>query len=233
MKLCDLSGRIPRSHTRINYQERRSGRSTAIATLLEDNVPVQIGAKASDFTNPTALMADCHRRIEGFLRALQAIAVLQGRQLAYDERKALENALRYFREAAPKHNADEEQSLFPRLRSLPNPEAGAALADCARLEQEHRWAAPLHAEADELGQRWLEQGVLAHEQAQAFAAAITRLSSMYSTHIELEDKMVFPLADRVLSATQKQEIAREMQDRRKAGDSAPGHLYASPYQRGS
>ena len=79
-------------------------------------MPVQIGSKASDFSDPTGLMSDCHRRIEMFLTALRAVGDCDGRQLAEDERRALDAALRYFCEAAPKHNADEEESLFPRLR---------------------------------------------------------------------------------------------------------------------
>jgi hemerythrin superfamily protein len=74
-------------------------------------------------------MSDCHRRIEMFLRVLGAAAERKGGTLAEDERRALDAALRYFREAAPKHNADEEQSLFPRLRLAHNAEVQAALAD--------------------------------------------------------------------------------------------------------
>ena len=71
-------------------------------------MPVQIGMKASTFSDPTGLMSECHRRIEMFLNALRAVGDFDGRQLAEDERRALDAALRYFREAAPKHNADEE-----------------------------------------------------------------------------------------------------------------------------
>jgi hypothetical protein len=38
-----------------------------------------------------------------------------------EQRGAFEAALRYFREAAPKHTADEEESLFPRLRRIGAP----------------------------------------------------------------------------------------------------------------
>jgi hypothetical protein len=100
-------------------------------------------------------MSDCHRRIEMFMRTLSAAAKFEGRRLSDEERRDLEAALRYFREAAPKHNADEEESLFPRLRSLPDLEVQRVLINLDRLEQEHRWAAPLHMEIDRLGQQWL------------------------------------------------------------------------------
>lgn len=175
---------------------------------------VQIGTKASTFSDPTGLMSDCHRRIEMFLNALRAVGNFDGRQLAEDERRALDTALRYFREAAPKHNADEEESLFPRLRSVPHPEVRSALEDLARLEEEHRWAAPLHAEIDRLGQQWLLEGRLASDRARAFQSAVDKLESMYRTHIEFEDRVLFPLASRVLSPAQSAEIAQEMAKRR-------------------
>ena len=184
------------------------------ATKETTIMPVQIGSKASDFSDPTGLMSDCHRRIEMFLNALRAAGDFNGRQLAEDERRSLDAALRYFREAAPKHNADEEESLFPRLRSVSDPELQSALADVVRLEQEHRWAAPLHAEVDRLGQQWLLEGRLAADQVHDFRSAGGKLDSMYRTHIEFEDRVLFPLAIRVLSPEQRAEVAQEMAKRR-------------------
>jgi hypothetical protein len=51
------------------------------------------------------------------LRALEVTSVVD-RPLTEETRAALETALRYFREAAPKHTADEEESRFPRLRQI-------------------------------------------------------------------------------------------------------------------
>ena len=79
-------------------------------------MPVQIGAKTHSFSDPTALLSDCHRRIEMFLGNLEKIAVSIDRRLGNEERAALESSLRYFREAAPKHTADEEESVFSRMQ---------------------------------------------------------------------------------------------------------------------
>ncbi len=82
-------------------------------------MPVVIGAKPeSGFRDPIGLLTDCHRRVERFLSVLvQVGAQTQGGSLTSEQRTALETALRYFRDAAPKHTADEEESLFPRLRA--------------------------------------------------------------------------------------------------------------------
>jgi hypothetical protein len=37
-------------------------------------MPVQIGAKTHNFTGPTGLLSDCHRRVEMFLGTLEAVA---------------------------------------------------------------------------------------------------------------------------------------------------------------
>ena len=158
----------------------------------------------------------------GYLREHSAA---RERIIAEDERRALDAALRYFREAAPKHNADEEESLFPRLCSVPHPEVRSALADLARLEQEHGWAVPLHAEVDRLGQQWLFEARLAREQARAFQSAVDKLESMYGTHIEFEDRTLFPLAARVLSPAQRTEIAQEMAKRRNLSSFAVQELH--------
>ena len=80
-------------------------------------MPVQIGVTARNFTDPTGLLSDCHRRVEMFLGMLAAVA-----KVTVETSQALESALRYFREAAPKHTADEEESLFPRLRQIQDPQ---------------------------------------------------------------------------------------------------------------
>ena len=187
-------------------------------------MPVQIGTKTSSFSDPTGLLSDCHRRIEMFLGALRAVGEVEGRPLSDDERRALDAALRYFREAAPKHIADEEESLFPRLRSVPDPEVKSVLATVAQLEQEHRWAAPLHAEVERIGQQWLLDGRLPGDQARAFQSAVGKLESMYRTHIEFEDKVLFPLAARALSPGQKADVAQEIAKRRNLNSFAKQEL---------
>jgi hemerythrin-like domain-containing protein len=177
-------------------------------------MPVQIGAKAHSFSDPTGFLSDCHRRIEMFLGSLQRVAAVIDRPLAAEERAALESALRYFRESAPKHTADEEQSLFPRLRKIHEPEIEAALATLDALEGDHRKAEALHAEVDALGIQCLDQQCLRAKNADQFRQAISDLASIYRKHIQIEDEVVFPAAKRRLSSPQQSAIANEMASRR-------------------
>jgi hemerythrin-like domain-containing protein len=178
-------------------------------------MPVQIGAKAHTFTDPTGLLSDCHRRVEMFLGTIGAVAEVIDRPATEETSRALESALRYFGQAAPKHTADEEESLFPRLRQIHDPEIESAFSKLEQLEEEHRWAAPLHAEVERLGAQYLSTGNLSSPEVEEFRQAVASLASMYKQHISVEDELVFPLAARMLSDAEKLAIAEEMASRRK------------------
>ncbi len=178
-------------------------------------MPVQIGGKTHSFREPTGLLSDCHRRIEMFLGSLVRVAELVEKPLDADARTAMETSLRYFREAAPKHTADEEESLFPRLRRMHNPEVDTLLGTLDPLERDHRRADSLHAQVDRLGRKCLSAESLSREDATEFAQAVTQLASIYKEHIRIEDELVFPVAGKVLSAEEKAAIADEMAARRR------------------
>jgi len=178
-------------------------------------MPVQIGAKTHNFTDPTGLLSDCHRRVEMFLGTLTAVSDVIDRPATEETSRALESALRYFGQAAPKHTADEEESLFPRLRQIEHPEVESAFSRLEQLEEEHRWAAPLHAEVERIGTQYLSTGSLSSSEVEEFRKAVASLASMYKQHIGVEDELVFPLAARLLSDADKSAIADEMAGRRK------------------
>src|SRR4051794_12408712 len=148
-------------------------------------MPVLIGAKPeSNFTDPIGLLTDCHRRIERFLSVLvQVAAQAKGGPLTAEQRGSMETALRYFRDAAPKHTADEESTLFPRLRLCERPELQAAFARIDSLEQDHVRANRNHDEVDRLGQAWLASGSLPPADAERLSAVLSELSDLYREHI--------------------------------------------------
>jgi hemerythrin-like domain-containing protein len=183
-------------------------------------MPVQIGSSVHGYAEPTGLLSDCHRRIEMFLGALQAVAKVMDQPRTDKAARALEGALRYFREAAPKHTADEEESLFPRMRRTGNAEVEGALETLETLEKDHRLVEPLHAEVERLGQQYLSAGNLTQAEVEAFRDAVTRLTAMYQQHICIEDTTIFPLAERVLPPAEQRAIGLEMAARRTARPAA-------------
>jgi hemerythrin-like domain-containing protein len=176
----------------------------------------QIGQRPDhDFDEPLGLLSDCHRRIEHFLRVLIAVdAEAAGGTLTMTHRAGLEGALRYFAVAAPRHTADEEQSLFPRLRDAGDPTVTQALELVERLEHDHDEAEEHHAAVDTLVRRWLENDRLVPNDSAELRERQVRLQSLYQRHISLEDEQLFPAAARVLDAKQIEAIGREMAARR-------------------
>lgn len=179
-------------------------------------MPVTIGAKPeSGFDQPLGLLRDCHRRIERFLDMLiQVTQRVRGGTLNAEERRALEAALGYFREAAPRHTKDEEESLFPRMRSCNDPQAQEVLSKLAALEADHVRADAGHREVDELGARWLQDGTLAPDATDRLGRVLADLRAIYLAHIQLEDAEVFPVAGAILSAESIRELGAEMAARR-------------------
>jgi hemerythrin-like domain-containing protein len=163
------------------------------------------------------MMEDCHQRIRFFLKTLTRIANAPGEgQLDPELEEALGKALTYFREAAPRHTADEEQSLFPRLRHLNDPLVSSMESTLQCLEQEHAHADAAQKQIDDLAGRWLDGGSLTKFERGKLRSSIKELSAHYEQHMAVEEQIVFTLAKKILSASEQQEIGREMAGRRRA-----------------
>lgn len=177
---------------------------------------IQIGQKPSPtFQQPLELLSDCHRRIENFLRVLSLVTdQAQGGALNLPQREALQTALRYFREAAPKHTADEEESLFPRLREVDPAVAHDALEKIQALEADHEKANRGHELVEQLGQKWLKENSLNATDIALVSDTLRELQQIYVAHIAVEDNEIFPLAAKILDAKKLQDVGREMAGRR-------------------
>jgi len=178
---------------------------------------VQIGGRAdSGFDDPIGMLKDCHRRIERFLDVQCRVAErADGRALNAEEREAVEAALRYFHESGPRHNSDEEESLFSRLRGM---QAGGIPAQVApeieRLEGEHHQSEALHKEAAELFTRWSAEGELHAVDRNRLRAVLSKLQNIYAEHIRLEEDVVFPCAARLFDQQAVAAMGAEFRARR-------------------
>lgn len=176
-------------------------------------MPIQIGAKPdSGFDDPIGMLKDCHRRIESFLQILCAVVVrAQSRALTDEEADAIRAALHYFRTGGQRHNADEEESLFPRLRTEPG---AASLEELASLESEHHVANELHTQVDILYTGWIADASLSPEFTQQLLSTTQRLKHLYEEHIKLEEEIVFPRAAQVLNPQVIAAMGQEFRARR-------------------
>ena len=175
-------------------------------------MPIQIGGKPdSGFDDPIGMLTDCHRRIERFLGILCHVAErAAGRALTPEEDEAVEAALRYFHESGPHHNHDEEDSLFPRLRTA----KADVLSQVDRLEGEHTQAEALHKESAELFARWAAEGGLPAFDRNRLRAVMAKLQQICAEHIVIEENIVFPTARKLLDRGAIAAVGAEFKARR-------------------
>jgi hemerythrin-like domain-containing protein len=158
------------------------------------------------------MLKDCHRRIERFLHILCLVAErAQKRALTNEEAEAVQAALQYFRQGGQRHTADEEESLFPRLRAVSTAEK---FAEIGGLEDDHRHANDLHAATDTLYSAWIASGALSAEDEQQLLSVTSALRQLYEGHIKVEEKIVFPRAAEVLDSQTIAAIGQEFRARR-------------------
>jgi hemerythrin-like domain-containing protein len=174
---------------------------------------IQIGAKPdSGFDDPIGMLKDCHRRIESFLGILcVVIDRAQGRSLTNEEREAIKAALQYFRTGGQRHTADEEESLFPRLRRSD----AKSFEEIDRLEADHHEASELHGSVECLYSTWIVSGELEADKTRQLSAETARLKQLYSDHIQVEETLVFTRASQVLDSQAIAAIGTEFRFRRK------------------
>lgn len=178
--------------------------------VIQINQPIE-----SDFSQPLGLLTDCHRRIERFLNVLLTISRgAKGNKLDSEQRQAFDLALRYFRDRAPLHTDDEEQSLFPRMREKRNSANEKDLTLLDQLHAEHSSASRCHDQMNELGRKWLDDGQLSYHEASTLLNLLEDLIEIYAEHISIEEQKVFPLAATLLDITDLDAIAVEMANRR-------------------
>jgi iron-sulfur cluster repair protein YtfE (RIC family) len=147
-------------------------------------------ARCCDHHDAFAILHDCHEhilqrlaRLEQLGRELQQAPALEDRHLA-----VLGDVLTFLDVAVPMHSADEEQTLFPRLREALGPTAGHTPMDC--MEQEHVQHQALLA--------GLKRAVVKRDVA-ATAQAALAIVSEYREHIGKEEDVLFPWARRTLA----------------------------------
>jgi len=175
---------------------------------------VQIGGRLdSGFDDPIGMLRDCHRRIERFLGILcQMVERASSETLTEEESNAVLRALQYFRSGGRRHTADEEESLFPRLRRSIDEDSREAMN---RLENDHREANDLHEAVDRLYSKWISTGTLSPEDRHSLSSKTSSLRHLYAEHIPAEETDLFPQASHLLDRDAIAAIGEEFRARRK------------------
>lgn len=150
--------------------------------------------------DPIGQLERSHRRLEEACDALVVASTSRDIETVSD-------ICAFFGRQVRRHEEDEEGSVFPRLRAAT--ESAEIHAILERLSAEHREHETLHRRLDDAvagrfeGDVWTE--------IERIADGITRA---YRTHIEEEEKAVFPAARALLGVEERASIRREMDARR-------------------
>ncbi len=160
---------------------------------------------APGFDAPLAMLRACHERIQRQCATLAKLAThLRRDGLTDDARQAATGIHRYFSSAGRQHHADEEQDLFPMLRTEP---ALSGLLDT--LAREHGVMENLWRQLDPL----LAAPDTIHD-LNAFTQLAGEFNALYRQHIARENSELLPLAAQLLSVEQQRELGARMAARR-------------------
>jgi hemerythrin-like domain-containing protein len=159
------------------------------------------------------LLIGCHQRILHFTGVAVKLAHAQAAP-AEELSSAADAVSRYYSVSLPLHEADEEDSLRPRLLAASNEKVKHALI--AMHDQ--------HMAIDDLLERLLPLLAMVSRNPATIADAGTEMCSItqaldqiFRVHLQLEEEVIFPAIDQVLPEEQRAAILREMRERRKSG----------------
>jgi hemerythrin-like domain-containing protein len=174
--------------------------------------PVQIrpASGPEDSDDVIDALLGCHARIREFTELSLKLAKASPAPGA--AKAAAESLLRYFAEALPRHEADEDLSLAPRLRAARAPDNVVQALDVVSKQ---------HPDIDRVIGRiaplWeaiaKDEGQLAAV-AERLAQSTERIAVIWTPHLALEETVVFPAARALLDAKVLAEIRAEMRARR-------------------
>ena len=170
------------------------------------------------FDQPIAVLKHCHDKIRKQLTTLQNLLGHLGQNGNTPEaQQAAKAVLQYFNKAAHLHHDDEEQDLMPMLQATATGEDAALLAtlvpdilaDHQRMDQ--AWLT-LRPELDAIAAGTDSQ--LSHDGVRDYVAA-------YQAHMAKEEGQLAPMAKRLFSAQQMEQLGTAMQRRRGIAPDAP------------
>jgi len=159
------------------------------------------------------LLIGCHQRIRHFTAAAVKLAHAQG---ASDEeiRQAAAAVYRYYSVSLPLHEADEEDTVRPRLDPVAGERVRHALLAMA---DQHQGIYEFVERLMPLLQL-LEQNPGALPKVGGEMCSLTSaLDEIFRAHLELEEQVIFPAIRESLPESARAEMLTEMQQRRKQG----------------
>jgi hemerythrin-like domain-containing protein len=186
-------------------QKRPKGKASHLAAQADVKLDCE-------FDDPIGMLRNCHHKIKRSLHVLWVIADrAAGRELTGEEMAAVRSAMDCLRVDGTRHTADEEESLFPRLRAET---ISGDSEELNVLEDNRRQADPLHAMVETLYSTWMSAGALRPENQLRLQSCTESLKRLSDQHIHIEEQIVFPRAQRVLDGQTIAAMGQEFGARR-------------------
>ncbi len=177
--------------------------------MLNQIAPLTVGKPKTE--DAVDLLIGCHQRIRHFTGVAIKLAHAHG-ATAEEIGQAAAGVHRYYSVSLPLHEADEDQTLQPRLRDVADESVRHAMLAMSDQRQA----------IDELIERLLPLLVLVRNNPDTLGqvggemCSITKaLEETFRAHLQMEEDAIFPAIHTVLSDGAREEILREMQERRK------------------
>lgn len=165
------------------------------------------------FDSPIELLETCHEKVRRFTNLMLKLeAHVLKRGVDDNAREAAQSIMRYFTVAAPLHHQDEEDDLFPALRTLSPDALGPALHQALsrsleRLEAEHQTLDRLWS----VSSRWLEK--IERGENHPAPGILGEFVKKYQRHAAQEEAEIYPHAA-LLSQETLRAIGLKMAQRR-------------------
>jgi iron-sulfur cluster repair protein YtfE (RIC family) len=171
-------------------------------------VLVRIGTKKEPGDLVDALI-ECHGRIKTFAALARRLG--EGAGLGAEEvREAAARVRRYFSDALPRHVADEDLSILPRLRGRDR----AVDQALDRMHREHReHERPLASLLDCCARLEADPAALA-SLGPDLAETAEALERAFLSHLDSEERVVFPALRALCTPAERDAIFAELRDRR-------------------
>ncbi|MNK45537.1 Pyridoxine/pyridoxamine 5'-phosphate oxidase [compost metagenome] len=170
------------------------------------------------FDQPIAVLKHCHDKIRKQLTTLQnLLGHLAQHGNTTDAQQAAKAVLQYFNKAAHLHHDDEEQDLMPMLQATATGDDAALLATLVP---------EILADHQRMDQAWLTlrpelDAIAAGTGKQLSADGVAAYVAAYQAHMSKEEGQLAPMAKRLFSAQQMEQLGTAMQRRRGIAPDVP------------
>lgn len=170
------------------------------------------------FDQPIAVLKHCHDKIRKQLTTLQnLLGHLAQHGNTTDAQQAAKAVLQYFNKAAHLHHDDEEQDLMPMLQTTATGDDAALLATLVP---------EILADHQRMDQAWLTlrpelDAIAAGTGTQLSADGVAAYVAAYQAHMSKEEGQLAPMAKRLFSAQQMEQLGTAMQRRRGIAPDVP------------